>query len=219
MEKVTTPASDYSVIFLIINLRYNTLMNQKSFIFIGRSGCGKGTQAKLLSEYLKKTDPKREVLYIQTGAEFREFIKGDSDTQKLSKEIYDVGGIQPEFLAVYMWANVFVNKFTKNEYVIMDGMPRKMHEAGVLDSAFEFYKLERPIVIHMDISHEESVNRLMSRGRIDDNREDISERLSWYETDVVPAIEYYKNNKHYKFLHINGIQSIEDIHKEIISKI
>ncbi len=194
-------------------------MNQKSFIFIGRSGCGKGTQAKLLAEYLKKTDPEREVLYIQTGEQFREFIKGPSDTQKLSKAIYDVGGLQPEFLAVYMWAHVLVEKFTTNENIIMDGMPRKLHEAGVLDSMFEFYNLKRPTIIHLDISKDESIDRLMARKRVDDNREEISKRLSWYETDVVPAIEYYKNNKHYKFLHINGSQSIENIHKDIVGKI
>jgi len=28
-------------------------MNSQAFIFFGRSGCGKGTQAKLFVEYLK----------------------------------------------------------------------------------------------------------------------------------------------------------------------
>ena len=60
-------------------------MKPQTFIFIGRSGCGKGTQAELVQEHLKQIDPKRKVLYIQTGAEFREFIKGNSETQKLSK--------------------------------------------------------------------------------------------------------------------------------------
>ncbi|MDO8430507.1 MAG: nucleoside monophosphate kinase [Candidatus Taylorbacteria bacterium] len=192
-------------------------MNQKSFIFIGRSGCGKGTQAKLLSDYLKKIDPTRDVLYIQTGEHFREFIKGPSYTQKISRAIYDVGGLQPEFLAVFMWANVFVNKFTKNEHIIMDGTPRKLHEAGVLDSAFKFYGLEKPIVINIDISKNESIDRLMARKRFDDNREDIEMRLSWYETDVVPALEYYKNNKNYQYVSLDGNRSIEEIHKDIIS--
>lgn len=194
-------------------------MNQKSFIFIGRSGCGKGTQAKLLAEYLKKTDPKREVLYVQTGEQFREFIKGTSDTQKMSGDIYNVGGLQPEFLAVYMWANVLVNKFTKNEHIIMDGMPRKLHEAGVLDSVFEFYKLERPMVIYLDISNDMSIDRLIARKRFDDKREEIAVRLSWFDTDVVPAIEYYKTNKHYNFVHVDGSKSIEDIHKDIIARV
>lgn len=194
-------------------------MKQKSFIFIGRSGCGKGTQAKLLSDYLKKIDPSREILYVQSGQEFREFIKGSSETQKLSKAIYDVGGLQPEFLAIYMWANVLVNKFTKNEHVIMDGMPRKFHEAGVLESIFDFYKLEKPVVINIDISKEQSIDRLMARGRMDDNREDIAERLSWYETDVAPAIAFYENNPKYNFIKIDGNKSIEEVFEDIIKQI
>lgn len=194
-------------------------MKRKSFIFIGRSGCGKGTQAKLLSEYLKKIDPEREVLYVQSGYEFREFIKGNSETQKLSKAIYDVGGLQPEFLAIYMWANVLVNKFTKNEHIIMDGMPRKFHEAGVLDSMFDFYHLELPTVFNIEISKEQSIDRLMARGRIDDNRDDIAARLAWYETEVVPAIGFYESHKNYQFYKIDGTRSVEDVHKEIIEKI
>lgn len=194
-------------------------MNQKSFILIGRSGCGKGTQAKLLSEYLKKIDPTREILYIQTGAEFREFIKGNSDTQELSRAIYDAGGLQPDFLAVYMWTNVLVNKFTKNEHIIMDGMPRNLHEAGVLDSVFGFYGVERATVIHLDITEEVSIDRLMARGRVDDTREEIAERLSWYDSKVVPAIDFFRNTNGYKVLDIDGDRSVEEISQEILSKI
>ena len=194
-------------------------MEPQTFIFIGRSGCGKGTQAKLLSDYLNKVDPTRDVLYVQSGQEFRDFIKGNSETQRLSKIIYDVGGLQPEFLAIYMWVNVLVNKYTKNEHIIMDGMPRKFHEAGVLDSIFDFYKLKKPIVINIDISKEMSINRLMARKRLDDTREDIEARLSWYETDVVPAIGYYRENKNYQFIGLDGDRPIEDVHKDIISKI
>lgn len=193
-------------------------MTQQSFIFIGRSGCGKGTQAKLLSDYLKSKDPQKEVLYIQSGGEFREFIKGSSTTQKLSKDIYDVGGLQPEFLAVYMWVNVLVNKYKDGEHLIMDGMPRKYHEAGVLDSIFDFYKIKRPTVINIDISKDSSIDRLLARKRSDDNREDIAERLSWYETDVVPAIGYYRNNPDYSFFVVDGEKSIEEIHRQILEK-
>lgn len=192
-------------------------MNQQAFIFIGRSGCGKGTQAKLLSDYLKKIDPSREVLYIQSGQEFREFVKGNSATQRLAKQIQDIGGLQPEFLAIYMWVNVLVNKYKENEHIIMDGMPRKFHEAGVLDSIFDFYKLKKPFVINIDIDKEVSIDRMMSRKREDDTREDIIERLKWYETDVVPAIGYYSENKTYNFIKIDGNKTIEEVFQEILN--
>lgn len=193
-------------------------MTQKTFIFVGRSGCGKGTQSNLLSDYLKKNDNK-DVLYIQTGNEFREFIKGETVTQKLANEVYSKGGLQPEFIAVYMWIKVLVENYKLNEHLIFDGTPRRLHEAGVLSSVFDFYGNNKPYIIFIDVSKEESIKRLIARGRFDDNMQDIEERLSWYETEVEPVIEYYRNNKDYIFLDIDGARPIEEIHKDIVSRI
>ena len=104
-----------------------------TFIFIGKSGCGKGTQAKLLEAYLRKTDPSKEVLYIQTGWEIREFIKGNSFTQKTAKVLYDTGALQPEFLSIYIWTNVLVNKFNGHEHLIFDGFLAKILKFELID--------------------------------------------------------------------------------------
>ncbi len=194
-------------------------MNQKVFIFIGRSGCGKGTQGALLTEYLKKATPDKEMLYIQGGGEFREFIKGNSTTQKLSKDLYEADKLQPEFLSVYMWINVLVKNYNGNQHLVFDGAPRRKHEAGVLDSIFDFYSLKDPYVINIDVSEEWATERLSARHRQDDKSEDIKKRLAWYMTDVVPAIEFYQSNPKYKFIKVNGERGIQDIHKELIEKI
>jgi adenylate kinase len=193
-------------------------MTPQTFIFIGRSGCGKGTQAKLIQDYLKKNDPERECLYIQTGAEFRKFIQGNSVTQKLSKEVYDKGAFQPEFLAIYMWTNILVNQYTTDEHIIMDGMPRMYHEAGVLDSIWSFYKLNPPFVVYMDISREESHRRLLHRHRFDDTEVEINARLDWFEEKVLPTLDFFKNNPDYNYLAINGEQDPDAVHKEILAK-
>jgi adenylate kinase family enzyme len=163
-------------------------MNLQSFVFIGRSGCGKGTQIEMLMKLLKEKDPDREILYIYTGQEFRNFIQGSSTTQKISRSIYDAGGLMPEFLTVHMWVKPLVEKYKGNQHIIFDGTPRKFHEAGVLHSMFGFYKLEKPWVINIGISAEEAVKRLLKRERQDDNESDIRKRLGWYETDVSPTI-------------------------------
>ncbi|MEK7501764.1 MAG: nucleoside monophosphate kinase [Patescibacteria group bacterium] len=194
-------------------------MIPQTFIFIGRSGCGKGTQVELLTKVLKEKESSIDVLYIQTGQEFREFIKGNTLTQKKAKEIYDVGGLMPEFLAVNMWVKPLVEKYKGNQHIIFDGTPRKLHEAGVLDSIFGYYSFGKPWVINIEISAEEALKRLLLRKRLDDSEDDIKKRLGWYETDVAPTIEYYCDNPRYNFLEINGERTIEDIHDDIVKKV
>jgi adenylate kinase family enzyme len=189
--------------------------NTDVFIFIGRSGCGKGTQAKLLMEEIKKKSSQKDILYIQTGAELRDFIKGDSYTQKICADIYNRGDLQPEFLAVYMWIRRVIEKYTGKEHMVFDGTPRKLHEAGVLHSIISFYKLGKPNVINIDISKDEAKKRLLSRGRMDDDEKEIEKRLAWYDTDVLPAIQFYQNNKEYNFHHINGEQSVEKVWEDL----
>ena len=57
---------------------------------------------------------------------------------------------------------------------------------------------------------------MMERKRSDDTPEKIQNRLSWYERDVVPSFEYFKGKDGYNFIKINGEQTVEDVHKDII---
>lgn len=195
------------------------MSNLKAFIFIGKSGCGKGTQAKLLEEFLKINDSINNSFYLETGKIIRDFIKGDGYTEVLARKIYEEGGLQPEFISVHMWSHLLVNDFRSNMHLIVDGTPRRLHEAGALDSVFEFYSIKEKHVIFIETSNKWSVERLMARGRLDDNEEDITERLNWYIKDVMPAIEFYKNNMTYKFHNINGEQSIKDVSKDILKSL
>lgn len=200
-------------------------MFPKTFIFIGRSGCGKGTQVKILQDHLERLDPeKRKVLHLETGPRFREFIKGDKFSNKLAAHIAETDGRQPDFLAVWNWARVIIDELTGEEHIIFDGTPRSYREALVLDSALTFYKRQRPVVIYLDVSREWSKQHLLARakkeGRADDSSEElIEQRLTWFEEAIYPAVEFFKENKGYQFLHIKGEQSVEDVAKDIASSI
>jgi len=193
-------------------------MNPQTFVFIGRSGSGKGTQAKLLKEYLSKKNPERNQLSLETGALFREFIEGDSYSQELSRKINEAGELQPVFLVVNLWGSCFVSKMQKDIHIILDGTPRKAREVPILTSAFKFYEREKPTVLYIDVSRGWARERLTSRGRGDDNKEEIKSRLDWFETNVKGAIEKFKEDDYYTVLNINGEQTIEEVHKELIDK-
>ena len=195
-------------------------MELGTYIFIGRSGCGKGTQAKLLSEYIKKNDPKnRSIFYMESGEKFREFISSSGYTAKLAKKIAEQGGLQPAFLAVHLWSHLMIEQMDKDKHVIIDGTPRKLEEAKILGEGLAFYG-RQGVVIFMNVSRAWAEDKLTKRGRTDDKtKKEIKKRLDWFESDVAPTVEYLKKSPLYKFIEINGEPRIEEVHAQILAKL
>jgi adenylate kinase len=194
-------------------------MKLQTFIFIGRSGCGKGTQVALLQEYIKKQDQKRHIFYIETGERFRQFIKEHSLSSRLAAEIYKSGSRQPDFIAVWMWSHLLVERMTGEEHVIFDGTPRSFQEAQIIDTAITFFDRQRPHVIYLKISREISKARMIARRRMDDiNEEEIERRLNWFETDVIPAVEYFRKYSKYNFIELDGDQPVETVQQDLLLK-
>ncbi len=189
-------------------------MNSQAFVFFGRSGCGKGVQTELLAKYLKNNG--RDVLCVETGSTFRELTKGEALTNKNIQNILKEGHLIPVFLPIWIWTDFMVKNFTGKEDMILDGVCRRKEEAIALDSAFDFYKIKNPNIILINVSKEWSYARMMERKRSDDTPEKIKNRLGWYERDVLPSVEYFKNKTGYNFIEINGEQTIENVHKDII---
>jgi adenylate kinase len=192
----------------------------KAFIILGRSGCGKGTQADLLIAHLRKAEGKiNKTLHIESGALLRNFAKGDNYTQQKIKLALNEGILIPESIVVALWTDYLIANFTGTENLVFDGTPRKLHEAQLLDNALQFYGVERPAVLYVNVSKEWSEKRLQGRARKDDTPEAIAKRLTWFETEVTKTIDFYRNSPYYNFIDINGEQSIEDVQTEIISKL
>lgn len=191
----------------------------QSYIFIGKSGCGKGTQSELLTKVLRAQNPDIKILHIESGNELRKFTKEKNYTASLTKEVLDQGRLMPEFMPVFLWGKLFVDGFDGNQTLIFDGTPRKLMEAKILDSLFPFYSLDNPWIIYIDVEHEESTRRLKARGRSDDTEEAIKKRLAWYEQDVKPSVDFYRSNPNVKFLDINGNRPIEEVHADIVKMV
>ncbi|MBI2100224.1 MAG: nucleoside monophosphate kinase [Candidatus Vogelbacteria bacterium] len=188
----------------------------KTVIFIGRSGCGKGTQAKRLIERFGGS-----TLYLETGERFRHFIAAKENlSSRLAGEIMVKGGRQPDFLAVWNWSNFFISNLTGQEHLIIDGAPRSRPEAETMDSAFDFYSRRPVAVVYLNVSKDWATERLTERGRSDDKTsEEIAARFGWFDDKVMPAVEYYRGNQNYNFAEINGEQSVELVFAEILSKL
>jgi adenylate kinase family enzyme len=72
--------------------------------------------------------------------------------------------------------------------------------------------------VHLNVSRKWSDDRLLARGREDDRTlAKINKRLDWFEKDTMPAIEYFRESRFYKFIEVNGEQPIEKVHADIVS--
>jgi adenylate kinase len=195
-------------------------MELQTIVLIGPSGCGKGTQATLLKEYLEKHDTEHPTHYFQTGEKFREFMEGDKHTHRKIKEVLTHGGLAPGFLPIWMWGSLFIEGLTGNDHIITDGFPRRAEESPILHTAFEFYERQNPNVITFDMPDDLIVERLVhGRKRFDDTAEKVAERLAWFRRDVSLAIRFFEEHPYYKVHHIDGTRTVEEVHQTIIESL
>lgn len=191
-------------------------MKPRTVLFFGASGAGKGTQAKLLVKKIEEFKDGNRVLYIETGAKFREFMEQANPTSKRVKELLNEGKFLPAFLPIWLWSDILVKNLDGTEHLVLDGLSRRVSEAPVLDSALRFYDRPYVDVVNINVSREWSKNRLLARGRFDDNKKDIEERLNEFETLLLPTIDFYRNKPDYYHFHeVNGEQGIEEVAAEI----
>lgn len=191
-------------------------MDLQTIIFLGQSGSGKGTQARQLKQLFLERASETPVLHIETGDHFRKYLKEPGYTWDQARLVARKGYLQPNFLAVWVWASEFVSKFTGNEHVIFDGAPRTLSEAKILNGALSFYNRPNIAIIFLKVSHGWAEDRLRGRGRTDDVSADvINHRLSWYEEEVVPVIDFYRNETKYRFFEIDGEQTPEQVSSDI----
>ncbi|MEX0909698.1 MAG: nucleoside monophosphate kinase [Candidatus Paceibacterota bacterium] len=189
----------------------------KTIIFIGCQGSGKGTQAQRLREYMEKKDVGTLTFLFSMGGKFREVALGDGYTESRIDTLLKAGKILPVFLPVWLWTRMFINHVQGKEHIIFDGSPRTHEEAEALESAFNFYSREKVLVLNLEVSRGEIIERLIKRGRSDDTKDAIEERVSWFEKNTVPVLNFFSKNSRYSILSINGEQDPDKVFEDIIN--
>lgn len=189
--------------------------NCQTFVFFGIVGSGKGTQVKLLTDFLKAKDAK-ETVYAYPGNEYRKLIEEENYTGHLVKETLTLGHLQPDFLTDAIVTNILIAALAPDKHLVFDGYPRTIMQSENLEEMMEFYKRDKINIVYIELSKEEAMKRNLLRGREDDTKEGIEKRFDEYINKVIPAMKYFEGKSNYKIYSINGEQSIEDVHKDII---
>ena len=197
-------------------------MNNKpqTFIFIGRSGSGKGTQLELLKEYLVKNFKDTSIKSIVMGDIFRAFFKEEGYIQNVARDVtMKQGKFQPDFITNALFIHSAIGVVDEKSFLFFDGYPRSLSQLEIIRELLQYIKRENPIVINIDVSRENVKERMLARGRGDDSETAIESRLNEYDKFIIPMIEKIKSDNFFTYLEIEGNGKIEDIHTNIINNL
>ncbi len=184
----------------------------KAIIF-GAPGAGKGT-------YASRIQAKLSVEVIATGDIFRELMKEDSELGRKVRGYLEKGLLVPDEVVVEVLKQR-LSKIPKEKGFILDGYPRTLEQAKILDSITEI-----DVILLLDVPDWIIIERLSTRRicrncgtvynirflkpkvegicdkcggplyqRSDDNPEVIKKRLQVYQDQTRPLLEYFKEKK------------------------
>ncbi|MFA6524523.1 MAG: nucleoside monophosphate kinase [Candidatus Paceibacterota bacterium] len=190
-------------------------MQTETFVFFGQVGSGKGTQVKLLMDFLKIKDNK-EAIYAGTGDGFRKLLGVENYTSSLIKDSMNRGELQPDFLTTSIFTNILIDSLNEEKHLFADGYPRTIAQSQSFEAMMKFYQRENIKIIYIEVGKEEALKRNLLRGRHDDTEEGLAKRFNEYENNVIPAMNYFRDKEGYEIYTINGEQSVEAVHKDII---
>lgn len=124
-------------------------------IMLGAPGAGKGTQAKRIAD-------KYGVPHISTGDIFRANMKNGTELGMEAKKYMDAGQLVPDELTVKILLDRVAQDDCKNGYVL-DGFPRTIPQAEVLDRALAELGDHVDYAIDVDVPDENIVRRMSGR--------------------------------------------------------
>lgn len=167
-------------------------------LIAGIEGSGKTTQASILAQNLG-------LCLVKTGDLVRAKAKENSKLGESLRQALERGEfVNNQVVAGLVWEKLSQGHCGEN--FIMDGYPRIMEQLRVFDPEFDK-------VFSLNISDQEATERLLARGREDDKREVIAERIKLYHQETEQVLDYYR--KQGKLIEVNGSQSIKAVTKEI----
>ncbi len=182
----------------------------KNFIFFGKPGSGKGTQAQQVKQ-------KYGLIHISTGDLFRKHIANKTSLGKSVQAYLDSGALVPDRVTIDMLENEFQSIQNPKGY-ILDGFPRTVGQAKSLERFFNRLKLNLNGVISIEVDKQRLVDRLLNRGKISGRTDDldrvkIDHRFQEYDLKTNPLIEFYQSRN--LFYPIDGHGTIDEISQRL----
>jgi len=209
-------------------------------IFLGPTGSGKGTQAKLL---VKKFD----FQYFEAGDILREKAKEKSPFGEKVRRIMKEGVFVPDEIMAKIFTD-WLNKIKIGKGIVFDGYPRVIEQYRDLQRILSEEKLAVNRVVYLKLSPKEVMRRLTARRicprcdaefnlvtkppkqdeicdkcqarliqREDDTEKSVQKRLSFQWPQTQKLVDFVRQQGILE--EIDGERPIETIHQEILARL
>jgi adenylate kinase len=126
-----------------------------NILFFGPNGSGKGTQGAILKD-------KYNIAHIESGAIFRDNIKGGTELGKKAKAYIDKGDLVPDEITIPMILDRIKQDDCKKGW-LLDGFPRNKVQAEKLDASLKEAGIKLSYVIEMILDRQIAKDRIMGR--------------------------------------------------------
>jgi adenylate kinase len=132
----------------------------------------------------------------------------------LAKGYVDAGDLVPDDVV----ARIVEEAMNGDEFAkgcILDGFPRTRAQADALQALLATKGQAVDKVVNLEVDDETIIARLLQRGRADDQEDIIRNRLSVYNAETAPLLEYYSDLG--LLTSVDGIGEVEDVSGRIVN--
>lgn len=149
-----------------------------------------------------------QVPHISTGDLLRAAVAQQTELGVKAKAYMDRGELVPDELVLGMVKARLAEPDTASGW-ILDGFPRNRSQAEALDAMLQTLGQACDYALNLEVPDTELIQRLLARGRQDDNEAVIRRRLEVYRGQTLPMLAFYESQG--KLVAINGYQSMDAV--------
>lgn len=184
----------------------------RTFLIFGAPGSGKGTQGKVVGGL-------PGFVHVACGDVFRS-LDPNSELGQVFLQYSSQGQLVPDDFTIQLWHDhiqrmIRAEQFRPEEdYLILDGIPRNVPQAEILDQYIEVQRL-----LYLECTDPEALitrlkRRALHENRLDDANEDvIRARLEAFEEETAPVIAYYPAAQ---VVPLNGVQTPLQVLQDVV---
>jgi adenylate kinase len=174
-------------------------------IVIGPPGAGKGTQSQRLLKHLG-------VPHISTGDILREAVRNRTREGLLAEKYMNEGDLVPDPLIIEMVGHR-LNEPDCARGCLLDGFPRTLGQAQALDAFLVRHGKPLDGVLELNVDESTLEERLVGRGRSDDQPQVIRQRFQAYRGRTAPLLDYYRARGILET--VNGVGTQEEVFRRM----